>query len=191
MPPALRMTHNLLLAGSSPSITRYFQEELPSTQRVAERQLAEVGLAEELLFSATWAGASLLLLLAGLLLWVRARVGLSEGVTAACFLCLDHLQTTLLFLILTDVVAQRRALPLCLAFLAALPALIYIFGRYARLLTVLYRQAPGMGGRSGLAEFGPALMLLRSDHLSFHLPSRVRRVKLFSPEFHEYSAIGL
>jgi hypothetical protein len=182
------MTHNVLLAGSSPSVTRFFQEESVS----APRQLAGVGLTEELLFSAAWVGASLLLLLlAVLLLWVRTQVGLSEGVTSACFLSLDHLQTTLLFLGLTDVVAQRRALPLCLALLATLPALLYIFGRFTRLLIVLYRQAPGMEGPSSLAEFGPALMLLRSDHLSFHLPQLVRRLRFFSPEFHEFSVIGL
>jgi hypothetical protein len=139
-----------------------------------------------------WAGASLLLLLvAGLVITVRARVGMSEGVTSVCFLCLDHLQGTLLVLILTDVVAQRRVLSMCLALLAALPPLFYVWARFVRLLTVLFRQAPSMQGPSGLAEFCPALMLLRCDPLHYHLRTHIRKAKLFSPECYEYHALGL
>jgi hypothetical protein len=133
----------------------------------------------------------LLLLLAGLLLWVRARYGLSEGVTASCFLCLDSLQGTLLVLVLTDALTQRQVLPLCLALLATLPPLLYTWARYFRLLAVLHLQAPSMKGPSGLAEFGPALMLLRCDPLQYHLRQRTRWVRLCSPEFYEYHALGL
>jgi hypothetical protein len=37
MPPALRLASNVLFAGSTPSLTRYFEEQ-------PERQLAEISL---------------------------------------------------------------------------------------------------------------------------------------------------
>ncbi len=141
-----------------------------------------------------WAGASLLLLLlAGLLLQARTRalVTLSEGFTASCFLCLDCLQGTLLALTLTDVVAQRWIVPIFLSLLGTLPAALYFWARFYRLLTVLHLQAPGMQGLSRLAEFGPTLMMLRLDPLRFHLRQRAHWFTAFRPECCEYYVVGL
>ncbi len=48
-----------------------------------------------------------------------------------------------------------------------------------------------MAGLSGLAEFGPALMMLRCNPLQYHVPQFMRRVKVLNPEYCDFVVIGL